>query len=244
MFARCEAAVCCSVPCVSIASSRSPAPTCTCSSPTGNARPPPIFLLTFPALRPRANAPHHLHDAWTSRQEEAEQMVADFLATGNNELDSAFMYTGGKSEQMIGRMPAFKSGTVQVATKANPVRSVLCTGLTSAHCHRHRMSPLPKTVERQGPAAGARQGADGDVAAATGRRQRGHLLSARPRPQDAAGGHAPRLPGALRGFVWRLLTRNTASSFHPIYLIYSNLTTFPQLASSSAWPSATTLPGR
>lgn len=74
-------------------------------------------------------------------------MVADFLATGNNELDSAFMYTGGKSEQMIGRMPAFKSGTVQVATKANPVRLFLCTGLTSAHCHRNRMSPLPKPVE-------------------------------------------------------------------------------------------------
>ena len=46
-------------------------------------------------------------------------MVQKFLATGNNELDTALMYTGGKSESILGSMAVCKdpANNVQIATK-------------------------------------------------------------------------------------------------------------------------------
>jgi aflatoxin B1 aldehyde reductase len=43
-----------------------------------------------------------------------------FLSKGYNEVDTALMYTGGKSEQVLGRYLQQTSNKVVVATKANP----------------------------------------------------------------------------------------------------------------------------
>ena len=47
-------------------------------------------------------------------------MVQKFLDSGYNELDTAFMYCDGKSEEIMGHMACLKVPGVIVATKANP----------------------------------------------------------------------------------------------------------------------------
>ncbi|XP_018580712.2 aflatoxin B1 aldehyde reductase member 3 [Scleropages formosus] len=73
--------------------------------------------------------------------EASERMVRAFLQRGHSELDTAFMYTEGRSESLIGGMGL--PGTVRIATKANPwdgktlrpdsVRSQLDTSLERLH---------------------------------------------------------------------------------------------------------------
>ncbi|KAG7478414.1 hypothetical protein MATL_G00080620 [Megalops atlanticus] len=66
----------------------------------------PITLLGTMAFGGRANA------------ETSATMVRAYLERGHNELDTAFMYTDGQSETIIGGMGLPKS--VRIATKANP----------------------------------------------------------------------------------------------------------------------------
>jgi len=66
----------------------------------------PISLLGTMAFGGRANA------------EQSLEMVRAFLDRGHNEVDTAFMYTDGQSETIIGGMNLPK--TVNIATKANP----------------------------------------------------------------------------------------------------------------------------
>ncbi|XP_010879990.2 aflatoxin B1 aldehyde reductase member 3 [Esox lucius] len=73
--------------------------------------------------------------------ETSTNMVKAYLSRGHNELDTAFMYTDGKAETIIGEMNLPK--TVRIATKANPwdgktlkpdsVRSQLDTSLKRLH---------------------------------------------------------------------------------------------------------------
>ncbi|KAL7837717.1 hypothetical protein SRHO_G00274280 [Serrasalmus rhombeus] len=49
----------------------------------------------------------------------SSKMVQVFLERGHHELDTAFIYTGGQSETIIGGMQLPK--TVKIATKANPL---------------------------------------------------------------------------------------------------------------------------
>lgn len=55
-------------------------------------------------------------------QKLAESILDEFISSGNVELDSAFMYTEGKSETMIGK--ANRGNIIFVATKANPWNSL------------------------------------------------------------------------------------------------------------------------
>ncbi|XP_044206220.1 aflatoxin B1 aldehyde reductase member 3 [Thunnus albacares] len=66
----------------------------------------PVSLLGTMAFGGRADADQSL------------EMVKAFLDRGHNHLDTAFMYTDGKSETVIGGMNLPK--TVTIATKANP----------------------------------------------------------------------------------------------------------------------------
>ena len=56
--------------------------------------------------------------------EESERMSKAFLESQNvvsaAELDAAFMYAGGKTEEFIGEMDLRLKDNVQIATKANP----------------------------------------------------------------------------------------------------------------------------
>ncbi|KAF7651303.1 hypothetical protein LDENG_00112620 [Lucifuga dentata] len=73
--------------------------------------------------------------------EQSLKMVNSFLERGHNEVDTAYMYVDGKSEEVIGGMNLPK--TVRLATKANPwdgktlkpesVRSQLETSLKRLH---------------------------------------------------------------------------------------------------------------
>jgi aryl-alcohol dehydrogenase-like predicted oxidoreductase len=47
-------------------------------------------------------------------------MVECFLASGYTELDTAYMYCDGKSEEIMGRMACLRQPGVTIATKANP----------------------------------------------------------------------------------------------------------------------------
>ncbi|XP_036387513.1 aflatoxin B1 aldehyde reductase member 3 [Megalops cyprinoides] len=66
----------------------------------------PVTLLGTMAFGGRANA------------ETSVAMVRAYLERGHNELDTAFMYTDGQSETVIGGLGLPK--TVRIATKANP----------------------------------------------------------------------------------------------------------------------------
>ncbi|CAN9493150.1 unnamed protein product [Ophioblennius macclurei] len=66
----------------------------------------PVSLLGTMAFGGRADAA------------QSQEMVNAFLARGHNHLDTAFMYTGGKAEEIIGKMTLPE--TVSIATKANP----------------------------------------------------------------------------------------------------------------------------
>lgn len=66
----------------------------------------PVSLLGTMAFGGRADA------------EQSLQMVKAFLGRGHNLLDTAFMYTDGKAETIMGGMKLAK--TVSIATKANP----------------------------------------------------------------------------------------------------------------------------
>ncbi|KAG5274732.1 hypothetical protein AALO_G00139530 [Alosa alosa] len=89
----------------------------------------PITLLGSMAFGGRADA------------ELSEKMVKAFLDRGHRELDTAFMYTDGQAETIIGGMDLPKN--VSIATKANPwdgktlkpesVRSQLETSLKRLH---------------------------------------------------------------------------------------------------------------
>ncbi|XP_030633449.1 aflatoxin B1 aldehyde reductase member 3 isoform X3 [Chanos chanos] len=68
----------------------------------------PVTLLGTMAFGGRADA------------ETSGKMVKAFLDRGHNEVDTAFMYTAGQSETIIGGMELPKSGMVKIATKANP----------------------------------------------------------------------------------------------------------------------------
>ncbi len=48
-----------------------------------------------------------------------QRMVEQLIATGNVEVDTALMYTGGQSETILGRLPACTDAAngVKIATK-------------------------------------------------------------------------------------------------------------------------------
>lgn len=59
-------------------------------------------------------------------EQASEQMVQDFLAQGHRELDTAFLYQKGQTEEIVGRILAKQrssedgSAAPFVATKVNP----------------------------------------------------------------------------------------------------------------------------
>lgn len=53
--------------------------------------------------------------------EESRQMVLDFLKTGNNELDTAYVYNKGTTEEYLGEiLPEIGKSTYYLATKVHP----------------------------------------------------------------------------------------------------------------------------
>lgn len=50
-------------------------------------------------------------------------MVQLFLDSGYTELDTAYMYCDGKTEEILGQMECAKGPNVVVATKVNPFGS-------------------------------------------------------------------------------------------------------------------------
>jgi len=51
---------------------------------------------------------------------EAKKIVEVFLRDGNEELDTAYVYNEGRSEQILGKAIEYDLDKVKVATKANP----------------------------------------------------------------------------------------------------------------------------
>src|SRR5438105_4371522 len=49
---------------------------------------------------------------------EARRIIDEFLGAGNNFIDTANMYTGGQSEEIVGRAVKARRDSVVVATKA------------------------------------------------------------------------------------------------------------------------------
>lgn len=53
--------------------------------------------------------------------EASNQMIDSFLETGNQELDTAYVYNGGTTEEILGGiLPSLKSDEYKVATKVHP----------------------------------------------------------------------------------------------------------------------------
>ena len=53
--------------------------------------------------------------------EESRNMVRNFLETGNNELDTAYVYNNGTTEEYLGQiLPEIDRGTYYLATKVHP----------------------------------------------------------------------------------------------------------------------------
>lgn len=50
---------------------------------------------------------------------QSQEMVQEFLRTGNKELDTAYVYNGGDTENYLGRILPFESG-FEIATKVHP----------------------------------------------------------------------------------------------------------------------------
>eukprot|EP00056_Hartaetosiga_gracilis_P005772 m.88767 g.88767 ORF g.88767 m.88767 type:complete len:321 (-) comp12274_c0_seq2:2238-3200(-) len=58
-----------------------------------------------------------------STQEEAKEILEFVKDAGVSELDTALMYGGGKTEEILGNLDAANSGDFVVATKANPFKT-------------------------------------------------------------------------------------------------------------------------
>lgn len=62
------------------------------------------------------------------KEEDCAPMVDSFLSAGHVELDNARMYAGGKSEEILGRIPVCQTDKCRIASKANPGASLSYEG--------------------------------------------------------------------------------------------------------------------
>lgn len=53
--------------------------------------------------------------------EQSRTMVQEYLASGNHELDTAYVYNGGTTEKYLGEiLPELPADSYQIATKVHP----------------------------------------------------------------------------------------------------------------------------
>ncbi|MFI4936605.1 MAG: aldo/keto reductase, partial [Caulobacterales bacterium] len=79
---------------------------------------------------------------------EARRIIDAFLDTGNNFIDTANVYTGGQSEEIVGRAVAGKRDKVVIATKA---RGALGPGPNDVGLSRlHLTRALDASLKRLG----------------------------------------------------------------------------------------------